>query len=477
MFETVGFIIIFLLVLTVLVVIHEAGHLAVAKAAGVKVLEFGVGFPPRLWGFRRGETLYSVNAIPFGGFVKMVGEEDPSEPRSLAGMRPRTRLLIMAAGPFMNVVLAVVLLTFLAMVPQDVAVGQIVVQEVEHGSPAQAADIQPGDVIVEANGQALDNHSDLIYLVNLKLGTRMTWMVDRGGQRFPVQVIPRSDPPEDQGVVDVLVGNVFINEVQPGSPAQAADIQPGDIIVEVNGQALDNHSHLVYLVNQDLGTSMTWLIQRGDQRLPMQVTPRLNPPPNQGAVGITLSTVNTHVETRADPPWTAGRRGVSRLDEAGVTVTTLNYLFESRSLPPWSAARGAFASAGEVLVLMKNVVTRWLSGGPQPFSGPVGIGQVFVEVGQVEGISVGDRVVLIVRIAAVISLLLGIFNFLPIPALDGGRMFFVAVEMARRGKRIPPQKEGIVHLVGFVILITFMLFITFFVDIQRIIRGESLLGG
>ncbi len=91
MFEAVAFIAIFVLVLTILVVIHEAGHFFVAKAAGVKVLEFGVGFPPRLWGIRRGETVYTVNAIPLGGFVKMVGEEDPSEPGSLASKSARNR--------------------------------------------------------------------------------------------------------------------------------------------------------------------------------------------------------------------------------------------------------------------------------------------------------------------------------------------------------------------------------------------------
>ena len=101
MLSIVPYVLGFIAILAVVILVHEAGHFAVAKAAGVKVLEFGLGFPPRLWGIRRGETLYSFNAIPLGGFVRMLGEEDPSEPRSLAGKSAGVRFVVMAAGPFM----------------------------------------------------------------------------------------------------------------------------------------------------------------------------------------------------------------------------------------------------------------------------------------------------------------------------------------------------------------------------------------
>ena len=474
MFEIAAYILIFVAVLAVLLLVHEAGHFFVAKAAGVSVPEFGIGLPPRLWGFRRGETLYSVNAIPFGAFVKMVGEEDPSEPRSLAGKRPGIRFLVMAAGPFMNAVLAVLLFSLLFMLPQDVLVGDVVIQEVRHGSPAKEAGVRPGDIIVEANGQTLDSHGDLIYVVNLKLGTTMTWLIERDGQRFPVTVTPRFNPPEGQGTVDVLIGDVVIRGVQPGSPAQNAGIQPSDIIAEVDGQALDNHTHLIYVVNLTPGAQMTWTIQRDDQRFPVQVTPRLNPPAGQGAVGVTLATANSHVESRLNPPWTTDRLGVARMDEVGATPITSNFTIEGRSDPPWSAVRKGFGRAGEVLVLVKNAVHNWTAGGPQPFAGPVGIGHMFVEVGQAEGVSLTDRVLFVIHLAAVLSMVLAFFNILPIPALDGGRIMFVAIEWVRRGKRIPPQKEGLVHMVGFAILITFLLFITF-IDVSKL--GDNLLGG
>lgn len=471
------YILIFIAVLTVLVLIHEAGHFFVAKAAKVKVLEFGLGFPPRIWGIRRGETLYSVNAIPLGGFVKMLGEEDPTEPGSLAGKSTGVRFLVMAAGPFMNAVLAVVLFSFLFMIPQDVVVGQVIVREVSHNLPAKEAGIQPGDIIIEANGQALDNHNDLIYLANLKLGTRMTWMIQREDQRFPVEVTLQFNPPEDLEDVDVLVGEVVIQEVQNGSPAQEAGIQAGDVIVEAAGQVLDNHTHLVYLVDLNLGTAMSWIIQREGQRLPVKVTPRLNPPQGQGPVGILVTTVDVHVEKRSNPPWSALNNRFASIEKAGVALATVNSQIESRSSPPWTAVRKGVERVGEVPVLIKNAFMEWASGGEQPFAGPVGVGQVFVEVGQAEGIALADRLLFILQLAALLSVLLDIFNILPIPALDGGRILFVAIEWVRRGKKISPEKEGFVHLVGFVALITFLLFITFFVDIQRIIRGESLLGG
>ena len=117
-------------VLGFLVFVHELGHFVTAKWFGIKVTEFGFGFPPRLFGVRYGETTYTVNLIPLGGFVKMVGEESPSDPRSLAAKSPGTRFLVMAAGPFMNLILAVLLFSVMFMIPQEVTVGDVLVVEV-----------------------------------------------------------------------------------------------------------------------------------------------------------------------------------------------------------------------------------------------------------------------------------------------------------------------------------------------------------
>ena len=352
----------FVVLLTALILIHEAGHFVVAKLARVKVLEFGLGFPPRLWGIRYGDTLYSINAIPLGGFVRMLGEEDPSEPGSLAGRSTGTRFLVMAAGPFMNLITTVLLFSVLSVIPQDVPVGQVTVQEVMPGSPAEQAGILAGDTIIAVNGNNLDSDIDLRYRIALNLGEEMTWLIERSRERISVKVIPR-----------------------------------------------------------------------------------LNPPEGDGATGILVTTLDVQFENRAEPFWSAPLRGLEK--------------------------------TGQVLVLVRNEFVKWTSGGSSPeLTGPIGMAQVFGEVVQEEEFQFIDRVIIAVNMAAVISLSLAIFNILPIPALDGGRIMFVLIEWARRGKRISPQREGLVHLVGFVMLITLALLISL-VDLGRIFRGESLLGG
>src|SRR5450759_1843290 len=112
-------IITFLIILIVLVVAHELGHFVTAKSRGVKVIEFGVGFPPRIWGIQHGETLYSINAMPLGGFVKLAGEEDPRVERSLASKGYGTRILVLAAGSTMNILLPIVLFSIAFMIPHD----------------------------------------------------------------------------------------------------------------------------------------------------------------------------------------------------------------------------------------------------------------------------------------------------------------------------------------------------------------------
>ena len=124
-------------VLGFLVFVHELGHFVTAKWFGIKVTEFGFGFPPRMFGVRRGETIYSINWIPLGGFVKMVGEEDPSEPRSFARQSVAVRSIVLVAGSFMNVMVPIVIFTILFILPHDTVVGgSVVVSAVAPSSPA-----------------------------------------------------------------------------------------------------------------------------------------------------------------------------------------------------------------------------------------------------------------------------------------------------------------------------------------------------
>ncbi len=196
----------FLGVLVVLIIAHELGHFITAKASGVRVDEFGLGFPPRLLSIRRGETRYSLNAIPLGGFVKMAGEEDPKVPGSLASKSIGTRLLVLSAGSLMNILLPLLLFSIAFMIPQNLIIGQVVVKEVAPNSPAAIAGIESGDAILRLNEKPVQNIGDLQRYVNLNLGKEITILVKHSDSTTEnVQVIPRWRPPEDQGAIGIVI--------------------------------------------------------------------------------------------------------------------------------------------------------------------------------------------------------------------------------------------------------------------------------
>jgi regulator of sigma E protease len=196
----------FLIVIIVLVLAHELGHFVTAKASGVGVVEFGIGFPPRLVGIKRGGTLYSLNLIPLGGFVKLAGEEDPSVPNSLAGKSIKTRILVLAAGSVMNLLLPILLFSIAFMVPHQIASGQVVVEEVAPTSPAVEAGFRAGDTITEVNDKPVNNTSELTRAIQLNLGKEMTFLVQHSdGTRDDIRVVPRWKTPEGQGAVGIAV--------------------------------------------------------------------------------------------------------------------------------------------------------------------------------------------------------------------------------------------------------------------------------
>ena len=194
----------FLGVLVLLILTHEIGHFATAKACKVKVEEFGLGFPPRVFSIRRGETLYSLNAIPLGGFTKMAGEEDPNTPRSLASKSVGARLLVLSAGSIMNLLLPLLLFSIAFMVPHDLLIEPTVVQEVAPGSPAARAGIEPGDALLALDGKLVNNFFELQRYTQLNLGKEITILVEHGDStREEVQLIPRWKPPPGEGAVGI----------------------------------------------------------------------------------------------------------------------------------------------------------------------------------------------------------------------------------------------------------------------------------
>ena len=428
--------------LLILVVIHEFGHYATARAMGVKVLEFGVGFPPRAFGVYTGNTpvlvdgatryvglsgpedlsrgqkikvssaengqgnlvarvielskkvargeegdepdeerlgekdllkhegkvrsvvdgslvladmLYSVNWAPIGGFVRLAGEANPNVPRSLAGKGTGTRFLVLIAGPLMNAILPLLIFTVLLMIPRDVAVGRLVIQEVGENTAASEAQVRAEDAVLQANGKDIKNRLEFTREINLNGGSQMSILVERGGQELLLHLQPRFDT-----------------------------------------------------------ESARWL------------------------VGV-----------------------FPRLDD--VTIV-------KRSEPIWEAIPNSFVNTWEMLVLVKQALGGAFGEGSSPeFSGPIGIAQITGEITR-DGGWVGW-----LGVGILLSINLAILNVLPIPMLDGGRIFFVVLEWARRGKKIPAHREGMVHLIGFALLMGGIVLVSVN-DIGRLIDGRSFLG-
>jgi regulator of sigma E protease len=209
----------FLGILAVVIIAHELGHLITAKLAGVTVEEFGIGFPPRLLSFQRGGTLYSLNAIPLGGFVKMAGEEDPKVAGSLASKSIPVRILALSAGSLMNLLLPLLLFSVAFMVPHDVVYGQVRVDEVAANSPAARASIVVGDTILEINGNQVGNTGDVQRHIQLNLGQPVTLLIQHVDDTVEeVRATPRWEPPEEEGAIGVAVRTVSPMMVRQSFP-------------------------------------------------------------------------------------------------------------------------------------------------------------------------------------------------------------------------------------------------------------------
>ncbi len=430
-------ILVFIVVLGVLVIAHELGHFTVAKLSKVKVLEFGVGYPPRIFGFTRGDTTYSLNLLPLGGFVRMLGEEDPDGPESFASKSAWRRLAVLGAGSAMNALLPVVLLTIVFMLPQPVRVTDAAVLEVAPGSPAEAAGVLAGDIVRTADGRQIDNSADLQTAIHLRLGADMVWTVQRQGRLVELRIPEaRVAPPPGQGAVGILLtdGRLTVTDVEPGSTAEQIGLREGDLLLRVGSSRVLNEGDPEEVAAGEL---------EADPGAPVNVDVLRS----AGIASLEL------------PP------GLGGLD--GLTVSERPE--EPRSQGPLRAFGSSIRQMWEILVLFRNEVSRWVAGsGGIQVSGPVGIAQITGDVARA-GLSP------LIMWTALLSINLAIINLLPIPALDGGRILFVLVELARGGRRLAPSKERMVHLVGFVVLIGAIIAISVN-DIQRLLTGGSILG-
>ncbi len=429
-------IILFIVALFVVVFLHELGHFITAKRAGVKVEEFGLGFPPRLFGIKRGETVYSVNAIPVGAFVKSVGEDDPTVPRSLASKGAWPRLAVYVAGPLANIFLAFVLLSAFFMLPSSVVVGNgVMVHSVVEDSPADEASIEAGDIILEANGERVHKWGDVQNIISSsEEGEEITLVLQKDGSQEEVDLIPEFNPDLGRLAVGVTLCWNIVSQVKEGSPADEASIRPQDTILGVNKQAVYSKEDMSRaLASVEEGGEIYLTLLREGESISASLIKK--PDSDQRVIGMKLRWVDgTHIGQERLPLWKAAHLGGS-------------YIIY---LPEMIVASIPLIKENPDLALV----------------GPVGAGQLTVEWVKSFGFSN------MLFMAGIISLGIALFNFLPIPPLDGAGMLVAFIEGVRRGKRLSHRTLRLAYTIGTSLLITLMVLVTYN-DILRIITGGS----
>ncbi|MCS5644033.1 MAG: site-2 protease family protein [Dehalococcoidia bacterium] len=418
------------------------------------------------------DMLWSFNWLPLGGFVRMVGEESSSARGSL-GSKPRwQRIVVMAAGAAVNAIIPFILLPAVLMIPSDKSVGDVTIVTVFPGSPADLAGIKSGDKIVKVDGRKIENVSELQQAVTVKLGAESTWEIESGipnlfarpaepqyqysGDTSKVLMTPRWRPPSRAVVSGMPNSEMEIRLSQ----ARVFDASVGiNTVITVVDEPIDT---LYQISNEDAAKL----------KPPAVLGDRLTVVAMAGEAGKHISLTDARAHDNGLGLKTSVQEGAT-----GVQITTVNPQIVTKGLNPIKAFPQGWRQSIDILVLTRNAITTTLIGSSNPqfegpsTVGPVGIGQLTGEIAVADA-GIDAKIITLVTLAATLSLSLAILNILPIPALDGGRIFFVLVEIARRGKKISPEREGLVHFVGFALLIGLISVISV-QDITRIIRGES----
>jgi regulator of sigma E protease len=421
-------------ILGAVVTIHELGHYFAARWLGIRVLEFGVGLPPRLFCVRRREIDYSLNWVPAGGFVKILGENgDSTEPDSFCCAPAWKRIIILAAGPLMNAVLALVIFALLAFAGvREVSAPLTGVGSVTRGEPASLGGMMPGDHILSINAQAVSSSEEIHALSYENAGKPTQFVVERDGQPVTLTVTPKSSQPYLGIFFQYWVSPVKAVNLEPGSPAERAGLKAGDEVIKLNDTPVNNLPLLVNLID--------------NSPRPISLTVRRD---GREAGPFTLDT------------------------QSGVQKSSLLRLFRPYSVAhhnPISAFNESVANTADVIVHVPSLIIQAFTRDSKNFhlAGPLGLTQLVGEVAQENGING------LLRFAAMLSVSLFLINLVPLPALDGGRLFFILVEFARGGRRLTPQREQTIQFIFSSMLILFIVFITVF-DAVRMMRGGRML--
>lgn len=432
-------VVVVILVLGVMVFVHEAGHFLAAKGFGVRVVTFSLGFGKRIFGFERGGTDYRVSILPLGGYVKMAGDDPTAVLTGEAGEflgRPRwQRFVIILMGPMMNFVLAVVVLAGLYMFHFERPAYEdqpVVIGAVEPGSAAADAGLQPGDRVVQFDSVKDPQWRNIKFKVLTGADHPIPLTVDRSGQVLHMSLTPHTEGPDGAGVAGWYpYVPLVIDNAEPGQPASEAGLKSGDMIVGLNGKPIYYWALIVQDLRDSKGQPADLTVQRGEKQFQVQVKP-------------------AYTDVMGLKTWRIG-------------VTIRQTEFAVRRLPPVTAVEYAVTANYryflETFDVLGKIVTRQMS--TKSLAGPIGIAQIS---GEAYRRGIADLLLFV----SFISLQLGIVNLLPIPVMDGGHIFMLAIEGLMRRDLSLAVKERVIQ-VGVVLIVLLFVFVMYN-DIMKTLR-------
>lgn len=433
-------IIYFIITLGLLVFIHEFGHFFAAKKQGIGVEKFSLGFGPKILCFRRGETEYLLSALPFGGYVKLMGE-DPNNAEENAKIPPEKnysarpvwqKMIVVFAGPAMNLILAAVIMPVVFMIgrmePKFLEEKPVVIG-VRAGSVGEKIGLQASDVILELDGKSVEDWRDLLDRVVLKANKDVILKLDRGGQTLLREAHVDESHETKAGTLGIepsyFIGNEpVIDEVSPGSAAEKGGLKSGDEIVAIDQQPIATWTDMTDKVEAAQGKVLAVTVKRGGEQKSLSVTP---------------------VYDKGLKKWLMGIRKDSSLHTEGFVFK--RYGFVSALKHGWAEN---WKLVGTTLGVLKRLVTLDLS--YKALGGPIRIAQASAMAAKA---GLPDFLFFL----AFLSIQLGVLNLLPIPVLDGGHFLFFAVEGVMR-RPVSAKARGIAEQAFFLVLISLMLLVT-----------------
>lgn len=435
-----------ILVLSVVVIVHEFGHFIIAKANGVTVVEFSIGFGPRLLHIKKGETIYSIKLLPFGGSCLMLGDdymevnaEDTEDQKDRSELEQTVldahnqdkafgnksvwaRISIIAAGPLSNFILAFVLSIIII---GSLGFDPCTVDAIYEDSPATEAGLQMGDHITKINGEKITFSREYSFLRYYYGDETMNITYERDGETYQTTLVPQYMKSSNYRMGITINSNCAVASVSEDSPAEQGGMKKDDIILSVNGKEMRNSTEITDAIGAANGDSVNVLVSRNGQEQSLTIVPQL-------------------VETESY---------YTGFSSYGARVKTT----------PIKTIQYSVSEVGYWIKTVVRSIKMMFTGqlGINDLSGPVGAVNIMsnvVEESKVEG---GFMVFLnLLNLGVMISANLGVMNLLPIPAIDGGRLVFLIIE-AVRGKPVKKEREGMVHFIGMILLMLLMVYIMF----------------